>query len=79
MNQLLLRLKIFAYGYAKYFLGLEIARSSDGTYINQHIYALDILKDASLLEAKPTLIPMPRGIKFSANQSALLSDPNIYT
>lgn len=39
-------------GYIKYFLGVEIARSSEGTYINQRKYILNILSDAGLLGSK---------------------------
>ncbi|KAK6131783.1 hypothetical protein DH2020_034479 [Rehmannia glutinosa] len=34
----------------KYFLGVEIARSEQGTYLNQRKYILDILKDVGLQE-----------------------------
>ncbi|XP_019054182.1 PREDICTED: uncharacterized protein LOC109115039 [Nelumbo nucifera] len=64
-------------GYAKYFTGLEIARSSTGTYINQRKYALDILKDAGLLGVKPAQTPLPKGLKFSDNSHAL-PDPDRY-
>lgn len=33
-------------GYAKYFIGLEIAQTAGGTYLNQHKYVLDLLTDA---------------------------------
>lgn len=52
-------------GKAKYFLGLEIARTSEGMYINQHKYALDIISDARLLGAKLAKTPMVKGTKLS--------------
>ena len=45
-------------GYAKYFLGLVIARSPDGMFLHQRKYVLDILKDVGLLHATPTSTPM---------------------
>ena len=39
-------------GYAKYFLGIEIARNPHGTYLNQHKYLFDVLYDAGLSKAK---------------------------
>ncbi|KAK6119428.1 hypothetical protein DH2020_046828 [Rehmannia glutinosa] len=51
-------------GHAKYFLGLEIARSSSGTYLNQRKYILDILKDVGLLGCKPVSTPFPHGLKL---------------
>ena len=35
-------------GYAKFFLGLEIARSEQGIYLNQRKYIMDIINDAGL-------------------------------
>ncbi|KAL0290519.1 UNVERIFIED_CONTAM: hypothetical protein Sangu_2570400 [Sesamum angustifolium] len=40
-------------GFAKYFHGLQLARSSDGLLITQTNYLTDILKDANLIDAKP--------------------------
>jgi hypothetical protein len=55
-------------GYAKYLLGLEIARSSSGMYINQKKYILDIIKDASLLSAKPTTTPLLKSYKLQRRE-----------
>ncbi|KAK4411847.1 hypothetical protein Sango_0257700 [Sesamum angolense] len=40
-------------GFAKYFHGLQLARSSHGLLITQTKYLTDILKDANLIDAKP--------------------------
>ncbi|CAN6696101.1 unnamed protein product [Malus baccata var. baccata] len=45
-------------GPLKYFLGVEVARSKVGVTICQRKYTLDILKEAGLLGAKPTKVPM---------------------
>ena len=58
-------------GYAKYFLGLEIARDPEGMYIHQRKSVLDIIRDASMIQAKPTSIPMPKGHKFSLDSPLL--------
>ena len=60
-------------GYAKYFLGLEIARHSHGTYIHERKYFLDLLLDASLLGAKPALTPLPKGHKLVADSGPALA------
>ncbi|KAK4393893.1 Retrovirus-related Pol polyprotein from transposon RE1 [Sesamum angolense] len=46
-------------GQAKYFLGLELARSSHGLQVSQHKYLQDILADTSMLAAKPASTPFP--------------------
>lgn len=42
----------------KFFLGLEIARSSSGIVLNQRQYALQILDDNGFLDSKPVSTPM---------------------
>ena len=45
-------------GILKYFLGVEVARSSAGISLCQHNYALDIIAKAGLLGAKPSNVPI---------------------
>ncbi|KAL0367919.1 UNVERIFIED_CONTAM: Retrovirus-related Pol polyprotein from transposon RE1 [Sesamum calycinum] len=60
---------------AKYFLGLEIARSSSGTSITQHKFIRDIIQDTSLLHVKPASSPWLTGLKLCTHNSVPLSDP----
>ena len=64
-------------GYAKYFLGLEIARSPEGMFLHQRKYVLDILIDVGLLHVKTASTPMQRGHKFSTD-SPLMGKPDRY-
>ena len=51
------------------FFSLEIARSPNGTVINQTKYALNIISDVGLLGAKPAATPFPKGQRL-VNQGA---------
>lgn len=63
----------------KYFLGLEIARSSTGIFLNQRKYALDILNDTGLSSVKPSVIPIEKNYKLLDNQSPLLNSSDMAT
>ncbi|KAK4402749.1 Retrovirus-related Pol polyprotein from transposon RE1 [Sesamum angolense] len=65
-------------GEARYFLGLEIARNSKGSYVAQTKYILDIVKDTGLLEAKAASTPLPQGLKLTSDCGALLQNPDSY-
>ncbi|KAL2252652.1 UNVERIFIED_CONTAM: Retrovirus-related Pol polyprotein from transposon RE1 [Sesamum indicum] len=54
-------------GLAKYFLGLEFARSSHGLLVTQQKYLRDILADTNMLGSKATPTPLPPGLKLSAD------------
>ncbi|KAL0360716.1 UNVERIFIED_CONTAM: Retrovirus-related Pol polyprotein from transposon RE1 [Sesamum radiatum] len=65
-------------GVARYFLGLQIARSPAGTSVTQTKYITDIIRDTGLINAKSVTTPFPQHIKLSANGGAALSDPEPY-
>ncbi|KAK6117908.1 hypothetical protein DH2020_048345 [Rehmannia glutinosa] len=65
-------------GYAKYFLGIELARGDKGLFLNQRKYVLDIVQDAGMLDCKPASTPLPPGLKLVAQQGDPLPTPDKY-
>lgn len=65
-------------GPIKYFLGLEIARSTDGIHICQKKYGLDLLDETGLLGCKPSSVPMDPAIKYSIETGGELVDATAY-
>ncbi|GJW96612.1 putative RNA-directed DNA polymerase [Tanacetum coccineum] len=51
-------------GPLKYFLGIEVAKTSDGLVLSQRKYILDILKDSGKLGCKPSSFPIEQGLKL---------------
>lgn len=64
-------------GPMKYFLGLEISRSSHGIYLHQRKYCLDIITDTGLLASKPSTIPMEQNHNLQNSTSSELSSKHI--
>ena len=65
-------------GTLKFFLSLEVARSTKGISLSQRKYALDIFEDSSLLAAKPSKFSMEKNIKLSKDNGSLLEDSTSY-
>ncbi|KAH9686538.1 reverse transcriptase Ty1/copia-type domain-containing protein [Citrus sinensis] len=65
-------------GTLKYFLGIEVARSKQGIFLNQRKYALDILQDSGQLSTRPSSFPMEQNLKLSNDQGTLCQNPDQY-
>jgi hypothetical protein len=65
-------------GSAKFFLGIELARTSQGILLNQRKYDMDIIKDAKLLDANPCNTPMDNKMKYHKDMGVPLQDRERY-
>ncbi|KAK3033910.1 hypothetical protein RJ639_033545 [Escallonia herrerae] len=59
----------------KYFLGIEVAHSSDGIALSQRKYVLDILTECGLTGCKPSSSPMDEQHQLDLNSGELCDDP----
>lgn len=62
----------------KYFLGLEIAKSSRGIHLCQRKYTLQLLEDTGFTAAKPLSFPMDPNIILNDTDGTVLEDASMY-
>ena len=62
----------------KYFLGIKFSRSRKEIFMSQRKYALDILQDTGLIEARPEKFPMEQNLKLSLTEGEKLNDSSKY-
>ncbi|KAL2237423.1 UNVERIFIED_CONTAM: hypothetical protein Sindi_0934000, partial [Sesamum indicum] len=65
-------------GVARYFLGLQIARSELGTSLTQSKYILDIIAECGLQQGKSAATPLLCGVKLRLDSDTPLDDPEPY-
>ncbi|KAI3692000.1 hypothetical protein L6452_31805 [Arctium lappa] len=65
-------------GPLKYFLGIEVAKTSDGLVLSQRKYTLDILKDSGKLGCKPSSFPIEQGLKLDKGENEPSVDASQY-
>ena len=61
-------------GALHHFLGVAVTRTSDGLFLSQRQYAVDLLQRAGMAECHPTATPVDTQAKLSAHDGDKLSD-----
>lgn len=78
LAQLQTKFAIKDLGNLHYFLGIEVLKDSNGLFLTQHKYALEVLTKAGMLDCKPSLSPSSTKSSSAMDDSASFHDANLY-
>ncbi|KAJ0588916.1 putative RNA-directed DNA polymerase [Helianthus annuus] len=62
----------------KYFLGIEVAKTSEGLVLSQRKFTLDILEDGGMLRCRPSTFPIEPNLKLDKGEDDPRVDANSY-
>jgi len=65
-------------GKLKYFLGIKVARSTQGIFMSQQKYVLDLLKETGTLGCKPSDAPIEPNHRFGEVDKGAVVDKGRY-
>ena len=65
-------------GELRYFLGIEVIRTSEGIWLSQRQYALDMLSKYGMADCKPISMPLDVNAKMSAHMGDVLENATMY-
>ncbi|WJZ90854.1 hypothetical protein VitviT2T_009971 [Vitis vinifera] len=77
-NYLFREFKMKYLGPLKYFLGIEVSRSSEGIFLPQRKYALDLLQETGMSEYQPVNTPIEEGLKLCVEPNQVSTDKGRY-
>ncbi|XP_026420157.1 uncharacterized protein LOC113316152 [Papaver somniferum] len=77
-SQLSMSFQMKDLGHLRYFLGIEVDRSSKGYFVSQVKYATDIINRAGLTDNKTVDTPLEVNVKYNPTDGKILSNPTLY-
>ena len=65
-------------GEMRFFLGLGVSRTTQGTLLNQRKYIKELVRDAGLETCKEWSSPFPQHVKLSTHEGEVMEEPEKY-